>query len=99
MLQGNELIFQHEPQVPAFETPERKQWHTFFLVLQTVVEVVDYKWRALNIAVVQRLKKLMAGVADPESVRRDHEARQRQHELAQKQRAEAHRLRQLEKQR
>ena len=69
------------------------------LVLQEVVELHDHKWSALNIVVTQRLKKLMAGVADPESVRRDHEARQRQKEHAKQAKEEAQRLRQKEKQR
>ena len=45
-------------------------------LMQIVAKIVDYKWLALNVAVVQRLKKLMAGVADPESVWHEHEARQ-----------------------
>ncbi len=66
---------------------------------QTVVELEEVKWRALSSAVVQRLKRLMAGVADPESVRRDNEARKEQAEQVAKQRAENNRLRQIEKQR
>lgn len=67
--------------------------------LQRVVQLEEGKWRALSSAVVQRLKRLMAGVADPESVRRHNEARAEQARLAATQKAENNRLRQIEKQR
>ncbi|KAL0045080.1 hypothetical protein WJX82_007731 [Trebouxia sp. C0006] len=64
-----------------------------------VIQLEEGKWRALSSAVVQRLKRLMAGVADPESVRRQNEARAEQARLAAIQKAENNRLRQIEKQR
>ena len=45
--------------------------------LQEVVELHDHKWRALNVMVAQRLKKLMVGVADPESSRLRQKEKQR----------------------
>ena len=67
--------------------------------MQALVELEEGKWRALTSAVVIRLKRLMAGVADPESVRRGNEARAEQARVVAKHKAETNRLRQIEKQR
>ena len=67
--------------------------------LQRVIQLEEGKWRALSSAVLLRLKRLMAGVADPESVRRQNEARAEQARLAAIQKAESNRLKQKEKQR
>ena len=63
------------------------------------MELEEAKWRALSGVVVQRLKRLMAGAADPASVKRDNEVRRQQADLAAKQKAAKHRLRHIEKQR
>ena len=67
--------------------------------LQRLIQLEEGKWKALSSAVVQRLKRLMAGVGDPEYVRRHNEARAEQARLAAIQKAQSKRLRQMEKQR
>ncbi|KAL0028186.1 hypothetical protein WJX79_000439 [Trebouxia sp. C0005] len=64
-----------------------------------LIQLEEGKWKALSSAVVQRLKRLMAGVGDPEYVRRHNEARAEQARLAAIQKAQSKRLRQMEKQR
>ena len=67
--------------------------------MQAVVELEEHQWRMLSGAVIQRLKRLMAGVADPGAVKRDNEARKEHAEHVAKHRAEAQRQRQIERQR
>lgn len=62
-------------------------------------ELDDVKWRSLGIAVMQRLKRLLAGVTDPEAVKQENAAREERKALAAKHKAEAHRQRKLERQR
>ena len=59
----------------------------------------EVKWRALVIAVMQRLKRLLTGVNDPDAVKHENAAREEHKALVAKQRAEAMRQRKLERQR
>lgn len=47
---------------------------------------------------MQRLKRLLAGVTDPEAVKQENAAREERKALAAKHKAEAHRQRKLERQ-
>ena len=67
--------------------------------MQRVVELDEAAWASLRAAVVHRLKKLMAGVADPSRLARDRQAREQQAAAAARHKAETVRQRRLEKQR
>ena len=66
---------------------------------QEVCELDEVKWRSLSLAVMQRLKRLLTGVSDPEGVKQENAARDERKALAAKHKAEAHRQRKLERQR
>lgn len=66
---------------------------------QEVCELDEVKWRSLGLAVMQRLKRLLVGVSDPEAVEQENAARVERKALAAKHKAEAHRQRKLERQR
>lgn len=67
--------------------------------VQEVCELSEVKWRSLSIAVMQRLKRLLSGVSDPEAVKRENAAREERKALAAKHKAEAKRHRKIERQR
>ena len=69
------------------------------LDVQEVCELNEFKWRGLSIAVLQRLKRLLTGVNDPEAVKRENAAREERKVLAAKHKAEAKHQRKLERQR
>lgn len=66
---------------------------------QEVIELNEMKWRSLSMAVLQRLKRLLAGVSDPEAVKQMNAAREEQKIRAAKHKAEAKRQRKIERQR
>lgn len=66
---------------------------------QEVIELNELKWRSLSMAVLQRLKRLLAGVSDPEAVKQMNAAREEQKIRAAKHKAEAKRQRKIERQR
>ena len=67
--------------------------------LQEVIELNEVKWRSLSIAVIQRLKRLLTGVSDPEAVKHENAAREERKALAAKHKAEAKRQRMLDRRR
>lgn len=64
-----------------------------------MVELDEAAWTGMRTGVVQRLKKLMAAVADPSRVAKDQQAQEQQAAVAAKHKAEALLQRRLERQR
>lgn len=64
-----------------------------------LTELSEVKWRSLSIAVMQRLKRLLTGVSDPEAVKHENAAREERKALAAKHKAEAKHQRILERRR